>query len=51
MTMTHAPISRKPTEGRKVGIVGDLYRFLATGEETDGKYATANRRATSQLIS
>jgi len=38
--MKHLPIIRKPTEGRKVGIVGDLYRFLATGEETDGKYAT-----------
>jgi len=38
--MKHPPIIRKPTEGRKVGIVGDLYRFLATGEETDGKYAT-----------
>ena len=26
--------------GRRIGIVGDVYRFLATGEETDGKYAT-----------
>ncbi|MCA9024381.1 MAG: quercetin 2,3-dioxygenase [Planctomycetaceae bacterium] len=31
---------RKPGEGRRIGIVGDLYRFLATGEETNGKYAT-----------
>lgn len=31
---------RKPGEGRRIGIVGDVYRFLATGEETDGKYAT-----------
>lgn len=22
------------------GVVGDVYRFLATGEETDGRYAT-----------
>ena len=31
---------RKPHEGRRIGVVGDVYRFLATGEETDGKYAT-----------
>src|SRR3954454_20158727 len=30
---------RKPAEGRTVAVVGDVYRFLATGEETDGKYA------------
>ncbi|MCW8132907.1 MAG: quercetin 2,3-dioxygenase [Planctomycetota bacterium] len=28
-----------PTEGRTVGVVGDVYRFLATGEETNGAYA------------
>jgi len=39
MTMTHPPILRKPTEGRTIAVVGDLYRFLATGDETDGKYA------------
>src|SRR5262245_9543822 len=27
------------TEGRTVGVVGDAYRFLATGEDTNGKYA------------
>ena len=32
-------IIRKPNEGRTVAVVGDLYRFLATGEETNGKYA------------
>lgn len=31
---------RKPHEGRRIGIVGDMYRFLATGDDTDGKYAT-----------
>lgn len=31
---------RKPKEGHRVGVVGDIYRFLATGDETDGKYAT-----------
>ncbi|WP_425617536.1 cupin domain-containing protein [Anatilimnocola sp. NA78] len=33
------PILRSPTEGRTISVVGDLYRFLATGAETDGKYA------------
>ena len=37
--MTHPPTIRKSTEGRTIGVVGDVYRFLATGEETDGKYA------------
>lgn len=37
--MNHPPITRKPAEGRRIGVVDDLYRFLATGEETDGKYA------------
>lgn len=31
---------RKPNEGRVIGVVGDLYRFLAVGEDTDGRYAT-----------
>ncbi len=38
--MTHPATIRKPGEGRRIGIVGDVYRFLATGDETDGKYAT-----------
>jgi quercetin dioxygenase-like cupin family protein len=37
--MNHAPILRKPAEGRCVGVFGDVYRFMATGEETDGRYA------------
>jgi len=36
--MTQAVI-RKPGEGRTVAVVGDVYRFLATGEDTNGKYA------------
>lgn len=28
-----------PDAGRVVGVVGDVYRFLATGADTDGKYA------------
>ena len=30
---------RTSTEGRTIAVVGDVYRFLATGEETNGKYA------------
>jgi len=33
------PTIRKPHEGRTIAVVGDVYRFLATGEETDGRYA------------
>ena len=36
--MTQA-IVRKADEGRTVAVVGDVYRFLATGEDTHGKYA------------
>ena len=32
-------VIRTPTEGRTIAVVGDVYRFLATGEDTDGKYA------------
>ncbi|WP_182870573.1 quercetin 2,3-dioxygenase [Rhodopirellula sp. JC639] len=38
--MQHPAIRRNPGEGRRIGIVGDVYRFLATAEETGGKYAT-----------
>ena len=37
--MTPATI-RKPGEGRTVAVVGDVYRFLATGDDTNGKYAS-----------
>ena len=33
------PTIRKRTEGRTVAVVGDVYRFLATGDDTNGKYA------------
>lgn len=33
------PTIRKLGEGRTVAVVGDVYRFLAVGEETNGKYA------------
>jgi mannose-6-phosphate isomerase-like protein (cupin superfamily) len=37
--MTHGPILRTPAEGRTIAVVGDVYRFLATAEDTNGKYA------------
>ena|ERR1019366_538902 len=39
MNMTHPPVLRQTTEGRTSAVVGDVYRFLATGEDTNGKYA------------
>jgi quercetin dioxygenase-like cupin family protein len=33
------PIIRTPQQGRTVALVGDVYRFLATGEDTNYKYA------------
>src|SRR5437588_6811982 len=35
----HQPVLRQKTEGRSIAVFGDVYRFLATGEDTDGKYA------------
>jgi quercetin dioxygenase-like cupin family protein len=37
--MSQAPVVRKTTEGRTIAVVGDVYRFLATGDDTNGKYA------------
>lgn len=34
------PTLRRGDEGRTIAVVGDVYRFLATGAETAGKYAT-----------
>jgi quercetin dioxygenase-like cupin family protein len=39
MSSASRPVIRKPSEGRTVAVVGDVYRFLATGEDTNGKYA------------
>lgn len=33
------PTIRRPNEGRTVAVVGDVYRFLAMGADTNGKYA------------
>jgi quercetin dioxygenase-like cupin family protein len=37
--LMHETILRQAGEGTTVGVVGDIYRFLATGEETNGAYA------------
>ena len=37
--MTHPPVLRQPDEGKAVALVGDIYRFMATGDDTDGRYA------------
>jgi quercetin dioxygenase-like cupin family protein len=39
MNTPREPILRQPGDGRTIGVVGDVYRFLATGEDTNGKYA------------
>ena len=33
------PTIRVPQQGRTIAAVGDVYRFLATGVDTNGKYA------------
>jgi quercetin dioxygenase-like cupin family protein len=33
------PTIRPIGQGRTIAVVGDVYRFLATGEDTNGKYA------------
>ena len=33
------PTLTGPTEGRTVAVVGDIYRFLAVGSQTNGRYA------------
>ena len=37
--MNHQPTIRKPDEGRTIAVVGDVYRFMATSEDTNGKYS------------
>lgn len=37
--MTHPPTVREQDEGKTIAVVGDVYRFLATGDDTDGRYA------------
>ena len=37
--MTRNPTINSPPQGRTIAVVGDVYRFLATGADTDGRYA------------
>jgi mannose-6-phosphate isomerase-like protein (cupin superfamily) len=37
--MSRNPIVNTPPQGRTIAVVGDVYRFLATGDDTNGKYA------------
>jgi quercetin dioxygenase-like cupin family protein len=38
-TMTRKPVLQTPTAGRTIDVAGGISRFLATGEDTNGKYA------------
>jgi mannose-6-phosphate isomerase-like protein (cupin superfamily) len=38
------PIIRSPQQGSTVSLVGDVYRFLATGEDTNCKYTLIEAR-------
>ncbi len=37
--MVRNPTVRTSDTGRTIAVVGDIYRFLATSQDTDGKYA------------
>ncbi len=39
MSMKRRPTVKRISEGRTVAVVGDVYRFLATGDDTHGTYA------------
>ncbi len=36
--LAHPPAVCEPGEGKAIAVVGDVCRFLATGDETDGRY-------------
>jgi mannose-6-phosphate isomerase-like protein (cupin superfamily) len=38
MSITRQAVLKRPGQGRTIAVVGDVYRFLATGEDTNGKY-------------
>jgi quercetin dioxygenase-like cupin family protein len=37
--MSRHAVINTPPQGRTIAVVGDVYRFLATSEDTNGKYA------------
>ena len=40
MSDARQPVMRATNQGRTISVVGDLYRLLAEGSDTAGKYAT-----------
>jgi hypothetical protein len=36
-SMSRDPIVNTPPAGRTIAVVGDVYHFFATGEDTNGK--------------
>jgi hypothetical protein len=38
-SMSNKPTINTSPQGRTVAVVGDVYRFLATGDDTNVKYA------------
>ena len=39
MAGPYQPTLRTPAQGRTIAVVGDVYRFLVIGEDTNGRYA------------
>jgi quercetin dioxygenase-like cupin family protein len=39
MNRSNEPVFLQPGSGHTIGVVGDVYRILATGDDTNGKYA------------
>jgi quercetin dioxygenase-like cupin family protein len=39
MSLPRQPVVQSPEVRRRVGVVGDVYSFFVTGEETNGKYS------------
>jgi mannose-6-phosphate isomerase-like protein (cupin superfamily) len=37
--MSRSPVLKPSSQGRTIAVVGDVYRFLATGDDTNGMYA------------
>lgn len=37
--MSSLPVVLASPQGRTISVVGDVYRFLATGDDTNGRYA------------
>src|SRR5450432_3484172 len=40
MNAKQGHVINRPGEGPVIAVVGDIYRFMAVGEETNGRYAS-----------